>query len=103
MVIPGSRISIQTFDTRLGVASLTVTHKRASVAESKGVDGTLPTPVMVMGSGTPEPITMSSKHNVGYAAEVIEQFMLKNDLAVPRDGWENNLIYPDGECSGGTV
>jgi hypothetical protein len=27
----------------------------------------------------------------------------ENDLNQPRDGWENNLIHPSGECSHGNI
>ena len=46
---------------------------------------------------------MSSKHNASQAANLIEQFRKENALSDPRDGWENNLIHPSGECSGKTA
>ena len=47
-----------------------------------------------------KPLILSSKHNATYAVKAIEQFMIENNLEEPRDGWENNLIHPSGECSG---
>ena len=43
---------------------------------------------------------MSSSHNATQAARLVEQFCKENNLSDPRDGWENNLIHPSGECSG---
>ena len=31
---------------------------------------------------------------------LVETFCKENNLAAPRDGWENNLVHPSGECSG---
>jgi len=46
---------------------------------------------------TPE---LSAKHDASIAAQLIEQFCNENKLTPTRDGWENNLIHPSGECSG---
>lgn len=42
----------------------------------------------------------SSRHDAANAAELVGQFCKENNLSDPRDGWENNLIHPSGECSG---
>lgn len=46
---------------------------------------------------TPE---LSAKHDASIAAQLIDQFCKENKLTKPRDGWENNLVHPSGECSG---
>jgi hypothetical protein len=43
---------------------------------------------------------MSSSDDAAPIADLVQQFCEENDLPSPRDGWENNLIHPDGECSG---
>ena len=45
---------------------------------------------------TPE---FSAKHDAAPAAELVNQFCIENKLPDPRNGWENNLIHPSGECS----
>ena len=49
-----------------------------------------------------EVIIGSSKHEASSWAEVVGMFCKENKLEDPRDGWENNLIHPSGECSGRT-
>ena len=49
-----------------------------------------------------EVVTASSKHDAGVWAKLVDTFIKENKLEQPRDGWENNLIHPSGECSGGT-
>jgi len=43
---------------------------------------------------------MSSGHDASQAAKLVGEFCKENRLSDPRDGWENNLIHPSGECSG---
>jgi len=45
---------------------------------------------------TPE---LSAKHDAGIAAQLVGEFCEENKLSIPRDGWENKLIHPSGECS----
>ncbi len=47
-----------------------------------------------------EQTIMSSKDDAAPIAELIKQFCDENSIDEPRDGWENNLIHPSGECSG---
>lgn len=47
-----------------------------------------------------EKTIMSSSDDSGCIAELIKQFCDENKLEHPRDGWENNLVHPSGECSG---
>lgn len=47
-----------------------------------------------------EPTVMSSTDDAAPIADLVAQFCKENNLADPRDGWENNLIHPSGECSG---
>ena len=47
--------------------------------------------------------TMGSSQECSNIAKLCEQFVQENDLNHPRDGWENNLIHPSGECSHGNV
>jgi len=49
-----------------------------------------------------EEVTASAKHDACVWAKLAETFCEENNLEMPRDGWENNLIHPSGECSGGT-
>lgn len=49
-----------------------------------------------------ERTVLSSTDNAAPVCELIEQFCAENKLGAPRDGWENNLIHPSGECSGPT-
>ena len=44
---------------------------------------------------------MGSSENCAGIPDLITQFLWENDLDLPRDGWENNLIHPSGECSFG--
>ncbi len=46
--------------------------------------------------------TMSSHHNCSPVVDAIAEFCKENDLDEPRNGWENNLTHPSGECSGPT-
>jgi hypothetical protein len=39
-----------------------------------------------------EPVTMSSHHNAGIVAELINEFCERHDFEEPRDHWEDNLI-----------
>ena len=50
-----------------------------------------------------EKTVMSSADDCAPICELIKQFCDENNLTEPRDGWENNLIHPSGECSGPTV
>ena len=47
-------------------------------------------------------ITISASDNAAQVADLVNQFCCENNLIEPRDGWENNLIHPSGECSGPT-
>lgn len=42
----------------------------------------------------------SCYHDASEAAHLVAEFCETNKLADPRDGWNNNLIHPSGECSG---
>jgi hypothetical protein len=46
-----------------------------------------------------EKTVMGSKYDAGVIAGLIKTFMEENKLSDVRDGWENNLIHPNGECS----
>ncbi len=48
----------------------------------------------------PGVIKMGASENCVPVADAIKAFCEENGLAEPRDGWENNLIHPSGECSG---
>lgn len=50
-----------------------------------------------------EKTIMSSNNNAVPIPLLIEQFCKENNLTEPRDGWDNNLIHPNGECSGPAV
>lgn len=47
-----------------------------------------------------EEVTLSTHHECGPVVDLIGQFCRANNLSDPREGWENNLIHPSGECSG---
>ena len=47
-----------------------------------------------------EVVVMSSRHDAAMIAELVAEFCKENKLVDPRDGWENNLTHPSGECSG---
>lgn len=47
-----------------------------------------------------ERTVMASSEDAAPIVPLISQFMKENNLEEPRDGWENNLIHPNGECSG---
>ena len=47
-----------------------------------------------------EQTIMSAKDNCVLICDLIKQFCEENKLGKPRDGWNNNLIHPKGECSG---
>jgi len=49
-----------------------------------------------------EKVVASASHDSAIWAELVDTFIKENNLDNPRDGWENNLIHPSGECSGGT-
>ena len=51
-------------------------------------------------TGRREKTIMSSSDDAGNIASLIDDFCKENKLDDPRDGWENNLIHPSGECSG---
>jgi len=42
-----------------------------------------------------EKTVMSSTDEAGTAVELIEKFMDANNLPMPTDGWEKNLVHPD--------
>ena len=46
-----------------------------------------------------EKTVISSTDDCAPIVELIKQFYDANDLDDPRDGWENNLIHPNDECS----
>ena len=48
-----------------------------------------------------EVVVASARHDASIWAELVGVFIKENQLAEPRDGWENNLVHPSGECSGG--
>jgi len=39
-------------------------------------------------------VTMSSTHNAGIVAELIDQFCKTNSLPEPREDWSDNLVHP---------
>jgi len=47
-----------------------------------------------------EAVTASAHHDATIWAELAVTFIKENKLDSPREGWENNLIHPSGECSG---
>ena len=49
-----------------------------------------------------EKTVMSASDNAAPIADLVQQFIDENKLDEPRNGWENNLIHPSGECSGPT-
>ncbi len=49
-----------------------------------------------------EKTMMSSSDDVAPIIELVVLFCKENGLENPRNGWENNLIHPTGECSGPT-
>ena len=54
-------------------------------------------------TGRDEKTVMSSTADAAPIAKLVGQFCKENRLEDPRDGWENNLIHPSGECSGPSV
>lgn len=46
---------------------------------------------------------VGSSQDSSTIAKLCEQFVKENNLNQPRDGWENNLIHPSGECSHGNI
>jgi len=46
-----------------------------------------------------KPITIGSTNLCSPVVDLVAQFCKENKLNDPRDGWENNLIHPSGECS----
>ncbi len=50
-----------------------------------------------------EKTIMSSADDAAPIASLIDQFCRKNKLKEPREGWDNNLINIDGECSGPAI
>lgn len=48
-----------------------------------------------------EKTVMSSSDDAAPIANLIQEFCDENKLEEPRDGWENNLTHPSGECSHG--
>ena len=47
-----------------------------------------------------EKTVMSSSDDAAPIAYLVAEFCKENGLSDPRDGWENNLIHPTGECTG---
>ena len=47
-------------------------------------------------------VTAGASHDAAIWAKLVDEYITVNKLEQPRDGWENNLIHPSGECSGGT-
>ncbi len=47
-----------------------------------------------------EKTVFSSIDDASIGVELIKQFCDENKLNSPREGWQNNLIHPSGECSG---
>lgn len=47
-----------------------------------------------------EVIELGSSKLASPAADAAAQLCKENGLDDPRDGWENNLIHPSGECTG---
>lgn len=45
-------------------------------------------------------VIASASHDAAIWAELVDAFIKENKLDQPRDGWENNLIHPGGECLG---
>lgn len=50
-----------------------------------------------------EKTIMSSKNDSAPIAALVSQFCDENKLMKPREGWDKNLIHPDGECSGRAI
>jgi hypothetical protein len=50
-------------------------------------------------STSQDSITIGCGHVCDSLAEKVKVFCDENNLEFPRDGWENNLIHPSGECS----
>ena len=50
-----------------------------------------------------EETIMSAHHDCSNIAQLVSQFIAENKLDEPREGWANNLIHPNGECSGPAV
>ena len=48
-----------------------------------------------------ERVVASANDDASVWAELVGEFINANNLDRPRDGWENNLIHPGGECSCG--
>jgi ribonuclease HI len=40
------------------------------------------------------PVTFSSRHYAGTAAELVDEFCKANNLDQPRNGWSENFVYP---------
>jgi len=51
----------------------------------------------------PEPVTFGSSFECSNICNLVKIFIDENKLDFPRDGWENNLIHPSGECSFGNI
>jgi len=49
-----------------------------------------------------EKVVASASHDASIWVELVDAFIKENRLEYPRDGWENNLMHPSGECSGKT-
>lgn len=47
-----------------------------------------------------EKTIMGSTCDAAPIAKLVDVFCKENNLKDPRDGWQNNLIHPSGECSG---
>jgi len=50
-----------------------------------------------------ETTKMGASEDCAPIVGLISQFCEENNLPDPRDGWENNLVHPSGECSGPTA
>ncbi len=48
-------------------------------------------------------VVASAHHDAGVWAQLVVQFCYENKLTDPREGWENNLVHPSGECSGAAI
>ncbi len=48
----------------------------------------------------PDVVKMGAGEDCSPVCEAIKVFCKVNHLDDPREGWANNLIHPDGECSG---
>ena len=47
-----------------------------------------------------EKTVMAANEDAAPIANLVAAFCKENKLSDPKDGWSDNLIHPDGECSG---